>query len=294
MKILLLGGQGQLATDLAAELRARGHELHIRSHAELDIGNAREVAAQVSACQPACVINAAAFTQVEQCEAEPERAYAVNAVGASNVANAAQASGARCVYFSTDYVFGGPRGQPWRETDTPQPLNQYGKSKLAGEAMAAVNPRHFILRVSGLYGLAGSRGKGGNFVEAMLRRAQSGEPIAVVNDQILAPTYTAHLAPAVADLIVTSQYGLYHLSAAGECSWFEFARELFRQAKLEPQLRPVSSTEYGSPVRRPAYSVLDNTKYLGLGLTPIPDWRRGLSDYLALRRNRGTGTPCGS
>ena len=294
MKILLLGGQGQLATDLAAELRARGHELQIRSHAELDIGNAREVAAQVSACQPACVINAAAFTQVEQCEAEPERAYAVNAVGASNVANAAQASGARSVYFSTDYVFGGPRSRPWRETDTPQPLNQYGKSKLAGEAMAAVNPRHFILRVSGLYGLAGSRGKGGNFVEAMLRRAQSGEPIAVVNDQILAPTYTAHLAPAVADLIVTSQYGLYHLSAAGECSWFEFARELFRQAKLEPQLRPVSSTEYGSPVRRPAYSVLDNTKYLGLGFTPIPDWRRGLSDYLALRRKRGTGTPCGS
>lgn len=286
MNILLLAAQGQLGTDLSRELESRGHKLHSLTHADLEIQDAAAVRECLQRIRPDLVINPAAFHKVEECEKRPEQAFAVNSIGAWNVARAAAACGAGVVFFSTDYVFGGGGGHglPWRESDCPIPLNVYGASKLAGEALvAAATPRHFILRVSGLFGQAGSSGKGGNFVETMIRKAQEGLPVRVVNDQILSPTFTRHLAQAVATLIRTDHFGLYHLSAADACSWYEFAAAIYRMLSLTVDLRPVSSLEFPSPVLRPMYSVLDNDKYRQLCLPPIPAWEAGLQEYLQAR-----------
>jgi dTDP-4-dehydrorhamnose reductase len=164
-------------------------------------------------------------------------------------------------------------------------MNVYGVSKLAGEHMVRLTwERHFIIRTCGLYGVAGSAGKGGNFVETMLKRGNEGAPIRVVSDQVLTPTFTGDLAEAVSQLIRTDAYGLYHVSAEGECSWYEFAREIFELAKLKVDLKPVSSTDFLSPVQRPAYSVLSKQKLAQLGIA-MTAWQEGLASYLAARSN---------
>src|SRR5437660_1253984 len=178
--------------------------------------------------QPDVVISSAAYHKVEECEQPPALSFGVNAVGPRNLALACRCSNAVLVHFSTDYVFDGARQQPYTETDLPHPLNVYGISKLAGEGMVALTwERHFVIRTCGLYGVAGSSGKGGNFVETMLRKAAEGAPIRVVDDQVLTPTFTGDLAEGVARLLDTEVYGLYHISAEGQCSWHEFARKIF-------------------------------------------------------------------
>ena len=167
------------------------------------------------------------------------------------------------VHFSTDYVFGmdAGRGRPWTEDDPPGPLSVYGLSKLAGEYLVrSTCPKHFVIRTCGLYGVRGSGGKGGNFVETMLRLAGNGKPLRVVNDQRCTPSYTADVAAAVASLLATNRYGLYHVTNAGNCTWFEFAREIFRLADVRVELTPISSLNSGAPARRPDYSVLSNEK----------------------------------
>ena len=174
--------------------------------------------------------------------------------------------------------------QPYRETDLPQPLNVYGVSKLAGECMVPFTwTRHFVVRTCGLYGVAGSSGKGGNFVETMLKKAAEGQPIRVVNDQVLTPTFTGDLANAISQLTQTDAYGLYHISAEGQCSWYEFARKIFELENLAVDLRPVSTLEFPSPVQRPPYSVLSKQKLKTLGIS-MPPWEDGLARYLAARK----------
>jgi dTDP-4-dehydrorhamnose reductase len=286
MKAVIIGANGQLGTDLTRVLTIQGVAVVPLTHLDIDVADAGKVDRVLRSMAADVVINTAAFHKVEQCEKEPEPAFAVNAIGPWNLANVCRRVKAVLVHFSTDYVFDGCRTQPYSESETPHPLNVYGVSKLAGEAMVALTwERSFVVRTCGLYGIAGSRGKGGNFVETMLKKAAEKEPVRVVDDQVLTPTFTGDLADAIAQLIRTESYGLYHISAEGQCSWYEFARKIFELEGLSVDLKPVNTSEFASPVRRPAYSVLSKHKLTSLGLA-MPPWQEGLSRYLSTRRAR--------
>jgi len=286
MKVAIIGAKGQLGSDLIRVLSSQGIQSLPLTHKDIDVTDVAVVDRVLESSAADVVVNTAAFHKVEQCEKEPVPSFAVNAIGPWNLANACRRRNAVLVHFSTDYVFDGQRKTPYCESDLPCPQNVYGVSKLAGEAMARITwERSFVVRTCGLYGVAGSSGKGGNFVETMLKKAAEGNPIKVVHDQVLTPTFTGDLALAVAQLIRTDHYGLYHASAEGECSWYEFARKIFELEHLEVNLRAVSTDEFPSPVRRPAYSVLSKKKLQGLGI-PMPDWQEGLSRYLAARAER--------
>jgi dTDP-4-dehydrorhamnose reductase len=286
MKIAVIGVNGQLGTDLRRTLSPEN--VVPLTHGDLDVSNSEQVNQVLASTSPNVVINTAAFHKVEECETQPGISFAVNATGPRNLALACRRINAVLVHFSTDYVFDGGRRQPYTEVDLPHPLNVYGVSKLAGEGMVSLSwSRHFIIRTCGLYGVAGSRGKGGNFVETMLRKAGEGAPIRVVVDQVLTPTFTGDLAAVVSQLIRTQAYGLYHVSAEGECSWYEFASKVFELEHLKVDLKPVNTAEFPSPVQRPAYSVLSKQKLQGLGIR-MRTWQEGLESYLAARKDHRT------
>jgi dTDP-4-dehydrorhamnose reductase len=289
-RILLIGASGQLGTDLRRTLPAAA--LVPLTRAELDITELDAVEPVLAAHRPAWVINTAAYHRVDDIESTDEvRAYVVNTVAVGHLARACAAREARLLHLSTDYVFGGGDSaarRPYGEDAPPAPLSVYGHSKLEGERIIGkVSADHVIVRSSGLYGVAGSAGKGGNFVETMLRLAREGKDIRVVNDQVLGPTYTADLATAIAQLVAASPPGgIYHLTNAGECSWYDFAKRIFDLCKLDPRLVSTTSQEYGAPARRPPYSVLANTRAAALGLLPLRPWSDALSAYLHAKGHR--------
>jgi dTDP-4-dehydrorhamnose reductase len=283
MRILLIGAGGQLAGDLLRALTA--DEVISVSHAELDIGDAAGVDACAERVRPECIVNTAAFHRVDECEDRADEALRVNAVGVLNLARAAERFSAKLVHVSTNYVFDGSLARPYVESDAPRPQSVYAISKLAGEIIAMQYcSRHFVLRTAGLYGFGGSRSRGGNFVETMLRLAREGKPIRVVNDQILGPTSTRDFAQKLAPLLHTESYGLFHMTNAGACSWYEFAREIFRLESLAPDCSPVASDSFPQKARRPAYSVLDNRAYRGVGFADFKSWQEALAEYLSERR----------
>ncbi|HUZ47375.1 MAG TPA: dTDP-4-dehydrorhamnose reductase [Terriglobia bacterium] len=283
MRIMLTGAQGQLGSDLHQALQGRGYTVLPLNHADVDVTDAAQVDEAIVKARPDVFINTAAFHKVEECERQPDAAFGVNAAGALNLAKVCGRLGIVLVHFSTDYVFDGSKPQPYLETDLPAPLNVYGASKVAGEHLIAANlERAFVVRTSGLYGLAGSSGKGGNFVETMLRKAREGSPIRVVDDQVLTPTSTRDLADVVCQLFPTEAYGLYHVSSEGQCSWYEFARKIFELQGFRVDLQPVATSQFPSPARRPAYSVMNKSKLRGVGLV-MPPWDVSLSRYLKSR-----------
>jgi dTDP-4-dehydrorhamnose reductase len=282
VRFLILGAGGQLATTLSAALA--GDEVLALSHAEADICDAASIERHVAAFRPDCLVNTAAFHRVDVCEEEIGKSFAVNSVALRAMAGVANAARAVLVHFSTDYVFDGARNKPYRETDVPNPLSIYAMSKLAGEQIVRrYAERYFLVRTCGLYGPSSGRGKGGNFVEAMLRLARSGSPIRVVSDQVVTPTSAEDLAEALVPLLHSRHYGLYHMTNAGECSWFDFAREIFRLAGLQPNLQPVSSAEFRAKASRPLYSVLDNAALRAAGYPDLRPWQEALADYLRQR-----------
>lgn len=282
LRVLLIGATGQLGRDLQPELAGRGHEVIPLSHAELEVCDLAAVYRTLGMYRPNVVINTSAFHQVEEVERQPERAFAVNAVAPGGLARACRDHEAALAHVSTDYVFSCGL-KPHAEEDAPEPVNVYGTSKLAGEYLIrSTLPQHYIVRTSGLCGAAGSSGKGGNFVETMLRLARERGYARVVNDQTLAPTYTIDLARKVADLIQSGQYGLYHVVNDGQCSWHDFAAAIFELANCTVTLEP-TVTAPDSPVRRPTYSVLARTHLQRIGLDDMPHWRDALARYLAQR-----------
>lgn len=282
MRILLTGAEGQLGQALRGVLA--DEEIIALGHCELDITDASSVAQQVNRYRPGLLFNAAAYNLVDDAEEDVEVAFGVNAFGVLHLARAAQAVGAVLVHFSTDYVFDGRQRQPYRETDTPNPLSVYAMSKLAGEWMVQrYAEKCFVVRTCGLYGRA-SKSRKENFVERMLRAARAGTSLQVVHDQVLTPTSARELAESVVPLVRTGRYGLYHMTNEGQCSWYEFAREVLRLAGLSSSLTPVSSVDYGARARRPAYSVLENRAYRAAGLKDFRPWQEALADYL---RERG-------
>jgi len=285
MKIMLIGSTGQLGSALLQELRSE--DVVALTHADIEVTDSASVRRSIELHRPQIVINTAAFHRVDDCESQVEKAFEVNAFAVRNLALACLEFKAGMVHFSTDFVFGGEKQEPYLETDRPEPLNVYGASKMAGEhLLAAVLPRHFLIRTCGLFGIGGSKSKGGNFVESMLWRAAENKPLRVVNDQVVTPTYTVDLARKVSDLIRTDAYGLYHISSNGSCSWFEFAQSIFELAGVKADLGPTSTEALGAPARRPRYSVLRNYRLERLGMDDMPSWKDGLSRYLAERRAR--------
>jgi dTDP-4-dehydrorhamnose reductase len=284
VRLLAFGGWGQLGTDLVVACEGR-HELLRPRHSETDVTDADAVRGEVLRHRPDAVINAAAFHKVEACEREPVAAFAVNAVGALHVARAAAEAGAACAFVSTDYVFEGSSESGYRETDAPAPVNVYGASKAAGERLVRIaSPGSLVVRASGLFGHAGSSGKGGNFIETMLEMASRDEPISVVDDRRFSPTSTSDLAERLLQLLESGRAsGIYHLANAGSCSWYELARATFELAGVQARLTPRASR--ADEVQRPASSVLLDTRSGGAGLPPARPWREALERYLR-ERNR--------
>jgi dTDP-4-dehydrorhamnose reductase len=219
---------------------------------------------------------------VESCEAHPEAAYTVNAIGARNLASVTKAMGTILVHFSTDYVFDGAKNRPYVETDLPLPLNVYGNTKLAGEHfIRAENPKHFVLRTSALYGTHPCRAKGGlNFVELMLKLARERGKVRVVNSEIVSPTSTSELARQIVSLSRGDAYGLYHATGEGACSWYEFAAEVFRETRTKVDLQVATPDEFPIKVPRPKYSVLENHGLKQLGINQFKPWQVALREYL--------------
>jgi dTDP-4-dehydrorhamnose reductase len=285
MRLLVLGGWGQLGSDLAIAASGR-HELIRPHHAELDVIDAGNVARTVADVRPDAVVNAAAFHKVELCEQDPDRAFAVNAEGARNVARAAAASGARAVYVSTDYVFDGEQDGGYAEDDPMRPLNAYGRSKAAGEEeVREADADSLIVRGSGLFGHAGSSGKGGNFVDNIIARARAGEPLSIVDDQLFAPTATHDMAERILLLLERRvPAGRYHVANAGSCSWYLLARKALEIAGVSADVSPKPTGD--SPVRRPRCSVLLDTRAAPLGLPASRSWEEALRWYLGNRPER--------
>ena len=283
MRVALIGANGQLGTDLLSEFRASGDTVIALRRPEIDVCRQQLVRDVLTPIRPDLVVNTTAFHKVEECEAAPERAFAVNAIGVASLARICSDIGALLVHFSTDYVFRGSGSKPFTEEDATDPVNVYGASKRAGESLIeCCCERQFIVRTSGLYGHAGSSGKGGNFVENMIKKASSGQDLRMVDDQVLTPTATRDLARAVPALIETKKFGTYHLSCEGQCSWYEFACEILQATNAHAKIIPVSTAEMPSPVNRPSYSVLSKNKAKQLGIT-MPHWKDALHRYLRER-----------
>ena len=285
MKVVLIGAKGQLGSDLTLILKTNGYEVVSLTHANVEVTDMGSIRSTLIPAQPDVVINTAAYHKVEEAEGNPAQAFAVNTIGPRNLALVCRDMELPLVHFSTDYVFSGLKGSPYVESDPVDPANIYGVSKAAGEmVLRYLWPRHFIVRTSGLYGKVGSSGKGGNFVELMLQLAREGKSIKVVNDQILTPTSTRALALQIAALIKTDAYGTYHATCQGECTWYDFAVEIFRRAGLNSQLSPQTTTQSGVQVKRPPYSVLENANLKCIGIDLMPSWQDALQSYLTERK----------
>jgi dTDP-4-dehydrorhamnose reductase len=283
-RYVVIGAAGQLGFDLVRTFDRSG-ELVALTRRELDVLDAGRVRALLTDLRPTCVVNAAAYNRVDGAEDDRASAFALNARAVGGLAATCQALGATLVHFSTDYVFDGRRSAPYRESDAPNPLNVYGESKLEGERLALeACERAVIFRVTGLFGVARSSGKGGtNFVETMLRLAQKGEPIRVVADQVLGPSYTLDLARKVWTVLPRAAHHLYHLTNAGQTSWHGFARRVFELAGVAAEVVPVTAAEFGARARRPAYSVLAHANLAALGEDDLRSWDAALAAYVAER-----------
>jgi dTDP-4-dehydrorhamnose reductase len=254
-------------------IRAAGADAVGFTHAELDVTDATAVREALADAE--FVLNCAAYTAVDRAEEEPELALQVNRDGARNVAEAAAAAGAGVVYVSTDYVFDGTKSSPYVESDPPNPLSAYGRSKLEGEhATLEANPRGQVVRTSWLYGAGG-----GNFVARMLRLGGDREALKVVDDQIGSPTFTGHLARVLVELAQADGAGIVHVTGAGSCSWFEFARAIFERTGIDVEVQPCTTDEFPRPAPRPANSVLASER----GAPELPAWQDGLEAYLGVR-----------
>lgn len=283
-RYVVIGATGQLGSDLVRTFNRPGELIPLASR-DLDILDAAAARSMLGDLRPTCVLNTAAYNLVDRAEEEKERAFALNAEAVGSLAAGCQAVGARFVHFSTDYVFDGRKRAPYLESDEPRPLSVYGESKLAGERLALARcERAVIFRVSGLFGTAGSSGKGGtNFVETMLRLAGGGKPLRVVADQVLGPSYTLDLARKIWSVLPKATHPIYHLTSAGQTSWYDFARRALELAGLSAEITPVTAAEFGARAKRPAYSVLGHAHLAALGEDDLRSWDAALAAYIAER-----------
>lgn len=279
MKIIVTGGTGQLGRAFASLQDGSQAQIFCLSSQEMDVTNPAQVHTVLRQIRPDAVIHAGAYTAVDAAETNVDKAFRVNVVGTRNIAAACQAYGSKMAYISTDYVFDGKHHEPYTEFDRPNPLNIYGRSKLEGEYIAArLCPRLFIVRTSWLYG------HGHNFVRTMLRLARERGAVTVVNDQTGTPTYTLDLAQGIFSLVKTAEFGTYHMSNQGQCTWYEFAQRIFQLAGLRTAVQPITTAEFALPALRPQYSVLRNYMLELTGGDHFRPWQDALADYMTLER----------
>lgn len=278
-KILIIGANGQLAFDLI-KVFDKDCEIIRAIRNDFDVADFGAANKFITEHRPDIVINTAAYHKTEECELNPEKSFAVNAIGAFNIAKAAKEVGAKIIFVSTDYVFDG-RKKYYVESDIPNPLNVYGASKLAGEILTKIaNENFYIIRTSWLFGRHRS-GKGHNFVSLMLGKAKNGENIRVINDQFGSPTYAYDLAVKIKELIdKNATAGIYHITNFGSCSWYEFAKKIFELAKLNQKIEKIESSNNISKIKRPEYSVLISENLKKQGIETMRPWPEALSAYL--------------
>lgn len=281
MKILITGASGMLGADLQAVL-SPDHELVLTDVAgdviPMDITDPESVMSVMEEHRPDVVIHSAAYTDVDGCERDPDKAFLVNGTGTKNVAAACREFDASMVYISTDFVFDGEKGEPYTENDPTNPLGAYGASKLAGEThVRDICPKHYICRTAWLYGIHGK-----NFPFAIINRAKSGQPIKVVSDQIGSPTFTVDLATIIKDIISSPVYGTYHTTNKGSCSWFDFAKKILALAGMnDVEVTPIKADDWPSPTRRPKCSVLRHLTLELQGKDNLRTWEEALEDFIS-------------
>lgn len=277
MRVLVTGARGMLGQDLVPVLSEHGHEVCAYSRAELDVTDLASVRVALERDRPDVVIQCAAFTDVDGAETRVEEAFRVNALGTQTVALGCQAHGVPLLYVSTDYVFDGTLARPYRESDAPNPQSVYGQSKLAGEqAVQQLLNQFYIVRTSWLYGRGGK-----NFVDTMRRLGREKPELAVVADQHGSPTWTVALSHAIAALIATGRYGIYHATGQGETTWQGLAQGVLALEGLSTPVKPLTTAELGRPAPRPARSVLENLNLRLAGVPPLPSWEESLAAYLS-------------
>ena len=282
MKVVIIGANGQLGTDLCKVFQ--DSQVIPLTHADIEVTDINSVRAVLTKVKPDVVINTAAYVRVDDCEVYPKRTFSVNAIGAKNVAITTQDVGAILVHISTDYVFNGEKGEPYHEEDCPHPINTYGISKLAGEYYVELLKKYYIIRISSLFGAAGARGKGGNFVETIIQKTRNQEPITVVDDMVISPTYTKDAAKIVREITKRNlPYGIYHAANSGYCSWYDFAQSIFGLLNLDVELKRIQTNNLILRARRPMFSALDITKLSKLGLK-MRSWQDALKEYLQEKR----------
>lgn len=270
LRVLVTGAGGQLGRELAGRLPADGHEVVAIGHGELDVADAGAVEEALRRHAPQLVVNAAAYTDVDGCESESALAYRVNALGPRNLAQFCERAGCELLHVSTNYVFDGRSERPYEPWDRPNPISVYGRTKLAGEEYVRhLCTRWYVVRTAGVYG------EGRNFVRTMLRAARSGKSLKVKEDEYISPTYARDLAEGIARVIRGGLYGVYHITNSGSCSWYEFAREILRRARMDVEVVPVPSSGYPLPAARPANGVLSSPEG-----PKLRHWGEALSEYL--------------
>jgi dTDP-4-dehydrorhamnose reductase len=282
VRVAVIGANGQLGTDVCAAYRSAGHDVLELVHADVDIRDRDAVHRVLTPATLDLVVNTAAMHNVEACESDADAALAVNATGAYNLATAGCDLGFALLHVSTDYVFDGSKGRPYVESDAPNPLSVYGRTKLEGEELIRETlPKHFIVRTSGLYGRAACRAKpSGNFIQRMLWLARERGEVRVVTDEIVTPTYTEDLARQIVRLSESPNYGLYHATSQGETSWFDYASAIFDLGGMQVHMTPAASRDFPQKAPRPKYSVLENEALRRAGLDIMPHWRESLARYL--------------
>jgi dTDP-4-dehydrorhamnose reductase len=280
MRIALIGSNGQLGSELQALLREQSDVVPL-THQDIrieDLDQSRKVLGEI---KPDIIINTAAYHHVPRCEENPDISFSVNGLGAWNLARISDHLKCKLVHYSTDYVFDGSKGSPYVEEDRTNPLNVYAITKVAGENFIQnYCEKYFILRVSGIYGKVPCRAKGGNFILTMIRAARERDVVRVVDDEFLTPTSVEEIARNTRTLMLTDAFGLFHMTCQGACSWFEFAREIFRILKMKTPLQPCKASEFPSPVKRPLYSVLENKKLKGHQMDHFVSWQEALQVFL--------------
>lgn len=286
MKIALLGANGQLGTDLRAALKDL--QVFPLTRKDMDVTDHARARAAMVDIHPDVILNTTAFHRVDDCESQPEMAYRVNTLAVLNLVRIANEIDAVLLHISTDYVFDGKQAEPYTEKSVPFPLSVYGNSKLSGELLVRALAENYVqIRSGGLYGVAGSQGKGGNFVETMLAKARRGDPLKVVDDQLITPTYTVDLANQIARLLATPHRGLFHMTNEGSCTWFQFAQAIFELSGIDADLSPTSTDAYNAPAGRPRNSVMENARLKELGLNQMRHWREALGAYLKQKSSIG-------
>jgi dTDP-4-dehydrorhamnose reductase len=283
MRVAVIGANGQLGHDVVAAFTTKKDEVLAVNHSDIELSSIDSVSAKLKELCPQLIVNTAAMHHVENCERQPDRAFAVNGIGSRNLAVIAAELNATLMHVSTDYVFDGSKRNPYEESDAPNPLNVYGNTKLSGEHFVrATVPKHFVVRTAAIYGKSPCRAKGGlNFIELMLKLARERGELRVIDSEWTTPTSTLEIARQLVSLSRSEHYGLYHATAEGSCSWYEFAHEIFSIMGTRVKLEVAGANEFPSKVPRPKYSVLENSALKRNNLNIFKPWQESVREYLS-------------